>query len=158
MNIQNKPENSSDYQFLTEQESYLSHQFRRVPFLLYKYWLILNIPIILYLFVTTISLYQYIKEPRFYISNYAPMAINFLLFLYGDGQMLYAMNKKKSRIAQESYTKFQYYLIISVNRVFYLILVINKASVVFWLVLFYLVLSPIVHLVGGFAVIRAFNP
>ncbi len=37
-----------------EEQDWLSHQFNRIPFLLYKYWLILNLPLILTLEFITI--------------------------------------------------------------------------------------------------------
>jgi len=68
--------------------------------------------------------------------------------------MLYAINKKRSRIAQESFLKFQYVLISSA---IYVLSFIELNNEFFWLQLFYFIFSPVLHLIGGFAVLQVFR-
>jgi len=77
--------------------------------------------------------------------------------------MLHAIKKKKSKVAQEGFVKFQYALTSSVTmlggtalgrRFTGLTTIADWIGLLMWL---YIVFSPIVHLVGGFAVLQVFK-
>jgi len=148
---------------------WLSKQFNRIPFLLYKYWLLLNFPIslgleliLLGLWVDVIFRSQCIQvEPltdhlKFLLISEIYMTINPLFFMYGCCQVLYAIKQKKSGVAQEGFVKLQYSLITSAIAMGYVLSLVDTGQGL-WLFLFYFVLSSVVHCVGGFAVVRVFK-
>ena len=98
-----------------EEDQWLSHQFRRIPFLLYQSWLILNFPIIL---ISEAQIIYYWVLEVLGVSlpeNETRLGIGFVFFLSGSCQIIYAIRRKKSRVAQKAFLKFQYALICSVT-------------------------------------------
>jgi len=141
-----------------KEDEWLSHQFCRIPFLLYKFWLILHFAIIL--IIMLILAYAWLTNGFVdgYTSPAIPMAIGFIFFLYGCIEMLYAMKKKKSRVAQEGFVQFQYALISSVSMAeLSLRHLVENPSPFLWLQWSYMVFSPVVNLVGGRAVLGVFK-
>jgi len=153
---------SSDYGLMALQEDpkedeWLSHQFRRSPFRLYKYWLILNLTTVLIIEIYLICYWFGRSFEDGYISPDTLPAIGFVFFLYGCGKMLYAINKKKSRVAQEGFVQFQYALCSSVIFLISAKQQLEDLSAFDWLFLFEIVLSPVINLLGGFAVLQMFK-
>jgi len=149
------PEFSQDY--------WLLHQFRRTPFQMYKFWLILNFPIMLLMVLDLVSQWYTDTFLRLFARGSSKpetsVLISFMFFLYGCCQMVYAMRKKKSRIAEEAFLKFQYALISSVSTVVVTVRQkrLKDLSIFHCLLWFYIMISPVVHVGGGFAALGVFK-
>jgi len=125
---------------------------------LYQAWLALNFPIILLLAAENIYYWSYDNLLRGSPEDWARRGIGYVFYLYGCCQMLYAIRRKKSRIAQEAFLKFQYAFISSIA---YLqaVLEVSFGSLPgnTQIKAVYIITFPIVPLVGGFFVLRVFK-
>jgi len=147
-------------EFSTDND-WLSSQFDRLAFLLYKYWLALNflfVLIIEYFIVgDAIAIYGEVSYGRFQIA-YTSLGITFMLFLFGSGEMFFAINTRKSRIAQRGFLKFQYYLIGSIIGIIVMMIQYGTPrDPEDYIQYSYLAITPVVHLIGGHAVVKVFK-
>ncbi len=147
-----------------KEDDWLSNQFNRVPFLFYKFWLIVNFSITLlleYILIgatwdSYVDMVPLLKIPQ---RMYASLAISFIFLLYGSCQMLFAMSKRNSKIAQESVVKFQYNLIGSMIALIFLKSLNGSGfeDLSQTIIFVYGAISAPVHLIGGFAVLKTFK-
>jgi len=146
-------------------DNWLSKKFNSVPFLLYKLWLILNFAVALKGEYTLITVWEHVRWEKFGLDSmlYVSTFTSFLLLFYGCGEMLFALIRRKSRVAQRSFLKFQYYFVGSIMMFAVLMRsIIWKARQVGFgmtelLLCIGLGFVPIIHLFGGYAVLRAFK-
>jgi len=149
-----------------EGQNWLNQELKRLPYQLYRFWLVFGIVdgvAVLYFFFRDLwTVYEYLNSAqlKYFIMAYAIPNISHILLFIGCGQMLFGMAKKKTRIAKSSLTKFQ---VIMVGSVAYLVLQISAGAIKFninpvgILRTFALPFIVVIHLIGGFAVLKAFK-
>ena len=146
----------------SQTSDWLSGQFRRIPFLLYFCWLILSFASTLGIvsIMLSDSLLSYL-DPFYMLRSYQiidiSQIIGLLFFLYGCGEILYSIKTKNSRIAQQSVVKFQYNLTSSAMSCGLCVIERFEDLNILWLPMFYFLFTPIVHLIGGHFVLKAFK-
>lgn len=140
-----------------KEHDWLSDQFSRFPYMIYKFWLVLTIIIVISLQPDLIlSQFKDLEpEPRLDISL---LILSSILTLIGCIEMLFAMTKRKSGFAQKSLLKFQLGIIGAIcawnlqNKLHF-----DFKFFLFERSLIAFPLSVVINLAGAFAVLKAFK-
>jgi len=145
----------------SREDDWLSKKFNSLPFLLYKFWLLVNFGFAFGLECYLVYEFQVaysVSKPRMDQMLYISLNASLLLLSYGCGEMLFAINRRKSSAAQRSFLKFQYYLIGALIYVAVVQETIDmRTEPVHFVLSIYVVISVIVLFIGGHAVLKAFQ-
>jgi len=102
--------NADDKKDLQKEHEWLSDQFNRVPYIIYKFWLILT-SIIALSIQPNLILSQF-EEPKEALKvHLAILSVSSFLGLLGCGEMLFAIVKLRSAFAQKGLIKLQYSIV-----------------------------------------------
>jgi len=159
------PEETDDL----ERYDWLNKEFNRRPFQLYRCWLVLSIGIAVgvecFFLRDMYALFKLFKtswstQAKEIAISQSLININHVLLLFGCGQMLFGMMKKKAISAQKAVLKLQIALISSVC--YLVIQIILKGfgfnlSLIGTLKVFVVPIIAAVNLIAGLAVLKAFK-
>ncbi len=134
----------------------LSKKLNSLPFLLYKFWLIVNFALAFIAECALISAFMRNMEEKPMLSQmaYLMMNLSYFVIFYSSAEMLFAIFRRKLRAAQRSFLKFQYLLI---GLTLFLSLLPRPQDFIRLLIFLSVLLLPIIHLLGGYAALRVFN-
>ena len=147
---------------------WLSGKFSKLPFQLYRIWLVVTLCIVLYVNYHTLLFFWselknaysfFLQEMESYEPTTATISCIFLFF--GCYEMFSAIERQKSEMAQKSILKFQYSLgLLLIGSLTFMIwqkFVFKYYSTIALLVTFALPTISAVNLIGGLAVLKAFQ-
>ena len=153
---------------LPKEHDWLSDQFKRLPYMLYEFWLIVNVFIVpLAEYFVIRDLWKVIKsytsrQLNHDIFGYTVMAISFILLFLGVGGMLLAILQRRSATAQKSFFLLQLSMVGSLVAFLLIVKDVIEAPKNYFIpegffVTFILIPTPIIHLFGGSAVLEVFK-